>query len=625
MSRFKGPKGVENASLVKTTIFESSDSVRHARPLRYAQSVTFDQPLELEKGSSLPSVTVAYETYGQLNEARDNAVLVCHAISGDSHVAKHDPNDDPGWWDIVVGPGKPVDTNNLFVICPNLLGGCRGTTGPGSLNPVTGKPYGRDFPTITVGDMVEVQRRLLDHLGIQQLRAVVGGSLGGHQALTWAACHPERVRGIVALATSSRLTSQALAFDVVGRNAILRDPHFHGGQYYDKPQGPDVGLALARMIGHITYLSPQAMQEKFEADRLHPRELAIEFEKKFSVGSYLGYQGTKFVERFDANSYVTLSLAMDLFDLGGTREQLAAAFGKARCRWLVVSFSSDWLFPPDQSREIVHALAANNAAVSYCNVQSSGGHDAFLLPDKLDVYGGMIHAFLDNFAADKPNTAAATDDGPHEPTSIFRRHRVDYDRTVELVPRGASVLDLGCGSGTLLARLRQEDHRRLVGVELDEHKILACVGKGLDVIQLDLNKGLGAFATGQFDCVILSQTLQAVYDVEGLLTEMIRIGRTCIVSIPNFAYHPLRKMLAEEGRAPKSGVLHYEWYNTPNIRFFTIADFESFCEEKAIRVHRRIALDTSTRREVFEDPNRNADLAIFVISRADLPTPPAID
>ncbi len=620
MSRFESGKGVENASLVNTSAFESSDTVRHARPLRYARSVTFDQALELHRGGYLPSVTVAYETYGQLNQARDNAVMVCHALSGDSHVAKHDEQDDPGWWDTVVGPGKAIDTNLLFVICPNLLGGCRGTTGPGSLNPVNGKPYGGDFPTITVRDMVEVEKRLLDYLEIQQLRAVVGGSLGGHQALTWAACYPERVRGIVALATSPRLTTQALAFDVVGRNAILRDPHFYGGQYYDKPHGPGVGLALARMIGHITYLSPEAMQEKFEADRLHPRELAIEFEKKFSVGSYLGYQGAKFVERFDANSYVTLSLAMDLFDLGGTREELAAALRNARCRWLVVSFSSDWLFPPDQSRAIVHALTANNAPVSYCNVQSACGHDAFLLPDEVDVYGGMTRAFLENLGPASTTTSPAADDGPHGPTSIFHQHRIDYDRIAELVPVGASVLDLGCGSGTLLARLRQEDHRRLVGVELDEHNILSCIGKGLDVIQLDLNKGLGAFASGQFDCVLLSQTLQAVYDVERVLTEMVRIGRTCIVSIPNFAYHQLRKMLVEQGRAPKAGgVLRYEWYNTPNIRFFTIADFEDFCAQKGIRVHRRIALDTEARREIFEDPNCNADLAIFVISRTNLP------
>jgi homoserine O-acetyltransferase len=595
--------------------FESSDSVRSAKPLRYAQSVKLDQPLALELGGQLAGVTVAYETYGQLNAARDNAVLVCHAISGDSHVARHDEQDDPGWWDIAVGPGKAIDTNRYFVICPNLLGSCRGTTGPGSHNPATGKPYGRDFPTITVGDMVAVQRRLLEELGISQLLAVVGGSVGGHQALTWATRHPDRVRGVVALATSARLTSQALAFDVVGRNAILRDPHFHGGQYYDRPQGPAVGLALARMIGHITYLSREAMTEKFEADRLKPRDVAIEFEKRFSVGSYLGYQGAKFVERFDANSYLTLSVAMDLFDLGRTPEELAAAFGNAGARWLVVSFSSDWLFPPDQSRDIVNALIANKAAVSYCNVQSSCGHDAFLLPNELAVYGEMMRAFLDQLAP-VPSAPAAVKDEAQGPTSIFHQHRLDYERIAELVPTGASVLDLGCGSGTLLAGLRETNHRRLVGVELDEQKILTGIGRGLDVIQADLNKGLGVFASGQFDCVVLSQTLQAVQDVEGVLTEMVRIGKTCIVSIPNFGYHRLRKMLAETGRAPKSaGVLHYEWYNTPNIRFFTIADFEDFCREKQIQVHRRIALDTEAGVEVFEHPNLNADLAIFVISR----------
>ena len=604
----------ESGLLVSTTIFESSDSIRHSRPLRYVQSVTFDQPLELELGGRLLSVTVAYETYGRLNATRKNAVLVCHAISGDSHVARHEPQDDPGWWDVAVGPGKAIDTDKFFVVCPNLLGGCRGTTGPGSPNPLTGKPYGRDFPTITVADMVEVQRLLMKHLGLTEWRAVVGGSLGGHQALTWALRHPQCVRGIVALATSPRLTSQALAFDVVGRNAILRDPHFHAGQYYDKPQRPSVGLALARMIGHITYLSPEAMREKFEADRLNPRDVAIEFEKQFSVGSYLGYQGTKFVERFDANSYVTLSLAMDLFDLGSTPQELASAFSKTASRWLVVSFSSDWLFPPSQSRDIVNALVAHNAPVSYCNVQSACGHDAFLLPDDLPVYGEMVRGFLNNLDGDAP--AAPMEDAQHGPTSIFHQHRLDYDRIVELIPAGGSVLDLGCGSGALLCSLRTGTHRRLVGVELDERKILTCVSRGLDVIQADLNQGLGAFRTGEFDRVLLSQTLQAVFDVEGLLEEMLRIGRSCIVSIPNFAYHRLRRMLAEEGRAPKAGgVLRYEWYNTPNIRFFTIADFEDFCRAKNIKVHQRIALDTEAGSEVFEEPNRNADLAIFVISR----------
>ena len=598
-------------------ILESSDSARHARPLRHAQSVALDEPLELELGGRLASVTVAYETYGQLNAERSNAILLCHAISGDSHVARHDEQDDPGWWDILVGPGKPVDTNRFFVICPNLLGGCRGTTGPGSTDPATGKPYGRDFPTVTIGDMVEVQRRLVDHLGIGQLLAVVGGSLGGHQALTWAARFPERVQAVVPVATSPRLNSQALAFDVVGRNAIRRDPHYHGGQYYSEKHTPEVGLAIARMIGHITYLSQEAMTKKFDADRLRPRNVPTDFEKIFSVGSYLGLQGDRFVERFDANTYITLSMAMDLFDLGSTPEELAKTFRRAPCRWLVISFSSDWLFPPDQSREIVNALIASRIPVSYCNVQSACGHDAFLLPDDFPIYGEMIRAFLANLDGEQ-RVPIARDDGKSQgPTSIFHQHRLDYDRIVELTPASASILDLGCGSGTLLARLKEQNHRHLVGVELDERKILTCVSRGLDVVQADLNKGLGAFADQEFDCVVLSQTLQTVYDVEGVLTEMLRVGRTCIVSIPNFGYHRLRQMLTEEGRAPKSGgVLHYEWYNTPNIRFFTLADFEDFCRQKQIRVHRRIALDTEAGAEVFDNPNLNADLAIFVISRS---------
>lgn len=622
--------------MVNSTAFESSDAVRSARPLRYLQSVGLPGAFELEKGGKLQKVTVAYETYGQLNALKDNVILVCHAISGDSHVAKHDESDDPGWWDVLIGPGKAIDTNRFFVICSNLLGGCRGTTGPCSENPQTGRPYGRDFPTITIGDMVEVQRRLLDHLGITQLLAVVGGSLGGHQALTWATRYPVAVRGVVAMATSPRLTSQAIAFDVVGRNAILHDPHFHQGQYYDKPHGPDIGLALARMIGHITYLSPESMQEKFEADRLHPRDVAIEFEKNFSVGSYLGYQGAKFVERFDANSYVTLSLAMDFFDLGGTPKELAATLSSTRARWLVVSFTSDWLFPPEQSREIVNALIANKVPVSYCNVQSACGHDAFLLPNEVHLYGEMVRAFVNNLAAPangssgdhtkETTTGAETEhpvqggfvDEPHGPTSIF--HRLDYDRMVELIPAGANVLDLGCGSGGLLARLRLGNHRRLVGVELDEKKVLTCISRGLDVVQADLNKGLGAFATQEFDCVILSQTLQAVFDVEGVLMEMLRVGRHCIVSIPNFGYRPLRRMLVDDGRAPKSGgVLRYEWYNTPNIRFFTIADFEDFCQAKQLHVRRRIALDTEKHVEIFEEPNVNADMAIFVISQNSQP------
>jgi homoserine O-acetyltransferase len=596
--------------------FTSSDSARSSKPLRHAKHVRLDRPLELELGGRLEEVTVAYETYGRLNERGDNAVLVCHALSGDSHVAKHDDADDPGWWDVAVGPGKSIDTDRYFVICPNVLGGCRGTTGPNSTNPATGRPYGADFPTITTNDMVEVQRRLVEHLGIERLLAVVGGSMGGHQALSWATRHPEGVRGAIPIASSARLTAQALAFDVVARNAILRDPNFADGQYYGRG-GPTVGLALARMLGHITYLSPEAMTEKFETDRLEPRDVPTTFEKKFSVGSYLAYQGDRFVERFDANSYVTISMAMDLFDLGTAPERLKENLERSRCRWLVVSFTSDWLFPPEQSQEIVRALVSLGRPVTYVNVPSRCGHDAFLLADDIGTYGELLRSFLANLD-DAPPRETGEDDDVYacDATSIFHPHRMDYDRIVERIPEGASVLDLGCGRGGLLSRLRGKGAGTLVGVELNPLAILECSRRGLDVIHADINDGLAAFNDRHFDFVVLSQTLQAVRNVEGLLDDMLRVGRKCIVSFPNFGYHKLRHMLAEEGRAPEApGLLRFRWHNSPNIRFFTILDFEEFCAARGIRVLQRIALDTEESREVTSDVNRLADTAVFVVSR----------
>lgn len=611
------------------TFTDSSDSARSAKPLKHAEYLHLSQPLDLELGARLREITVCYETYGTLSAARDNAVLICHALSGDSHVARHDPQDDIGWWEVAVGPGKAIDTDKYFAICPNIFGGCRGTTGPNCVNPSTGKTYGNDFPTITIGDMVEVQKRLVEHFGIQKLLAVVGGSMGGQQVLCWSVKLPHMVGGAVALATAGRLSTQALAFDVVGRNAILSDPNFNGGHYLDKGMVPARGLAIARMIGHITYLSPEAMQQKFEADRLRPRDVPTEFEKLFSVGSYLGYQGDKFVDRFDANSYVTLTTAMDLFDMGRTVDELRKSLSPSKCRYLVVSFSSDWLFAPSQSQEIVNALLACGKSVSYCNVESACGHDAFLLNDELATYGELMRSFLANGEGRKHfihlpaenNLTALSGEvedlsepaGQESPTSIL--NRLDYQRILELVPPNASVLDLGCGAGTLLSHLRRRGNPRLLGLELQERAILACVHRGLDVLQADLNEGLSQFAKHQFDCVVLSQTLQAVRDVEHLVADMLRVGRQCIVSFPNFGYHKIRAMLSEKGRAPEStGLLRYKWYNTPNIRFFTIADFEDFCREKEIHVHRRIALDTEADQEVHQDANLKADLAIFVIS-----------
>jgi len=605
---------------METETFQSSDSGRSARPLKHVQHVTFDNPLELELGGRLPEITVAFETYGRLNAAKDNAILICHALSGDSHVARHDDNDDPGWWEIMVGPGKPIDTDRYFVVCPNALGGCRGTTGPNSRNPETGKLYGDDFPTITTRDIVETHRRLIDYLGIDNLLGVIGGSMGGQQVLTWATSYPERVAGAVALATSARLTTQALAFDIVGRNAIRRDANFEGGRYLEKGTAPAAGLALARMLGHITYLSPQAMREKFGADRFEPREFTTQFEKRFSVGSYLAYQGDKFVERFDANSYLKLSLAMDLFDLGGTPEKLSQNLSKSLCRWLIISFTSDWLFPPEQSLEMTNVLIPLRKPVSYCNIVSSCGHDAFLLEDDLPIYGELVRAFLDNVHNGTPREVEDDALDVYAPTSIFGSHlrnqRIDHDQIVRLIQPTASVLDLGCGRGSLLVKLRANGNRGLMGLELNQEDVLVCLQRGLNVVQADLNSGLDPFSDGQFDYIVLSHTLQAVRDVERLISEMLRVGKRSIVSFPNFAYYKLRKMLYEDGRSPmSSGLLRHQWYNTPNIRFFTIADFEEFCRERGIRIHERIALDTEEGKLIDEEANLFADMAIFVISR----------
>lgn len=587
---------------------QSSDSVRGVLPLRHARTVRFAGPIELTLGGTLPEVTVAYETFGTLSAAKDNAILICHALSGDSHVARHKPDDAPGWWDLVVGPGKAIDTNHWFVICPNMLGGCRGTTGPWSVNPQTGRRYGADFPAITAEDAVALQLRLLDELKIDQLEAVVGGSLGGHMAITWAIQHPHRLRKCVAIATSSRLTSQALAFDIVGRNAILHDPHFHGGQYYDRPQRPSIGLALARMLGHITYLSREAMTTKFDPSRLKPHNIATAFEKRYSVGSYLAHQGDRFVERFDANSYVSLTLLMDQFDIGDSVEALQQSLAPATCKWLVMSYTSDWLFPPDQSRQIVDALSRNGQAVSYCNVPSPSGHDAFLLPDSLPIYGRLISGFLGQTPGDG-NVARM----PLE-SSQSQSMRWAHGLIRDLIPPGASVLDLGCGNGELPAKLLARGHQMVVGVENDPQAVAHCVEHGVRVIHADINETLTGFTDGQFDVVVLSETLQSVADTVGLLKQLLRIGRRAIVSFPNFAYIKLREMFWREGRSPKtSGLYGYDWYNTPNRRFPSIKDVRDLCREIGVEIEKEIDLNTETQQLVDDDPNRNADLAILLL------------
>jgi len=593
--------------------FDSSDSVRNANPLKYQQEITFHEPLPLELGETLPEVRIAYETYGTLNARKDNAVLIAHALSGDSHVASHDTDDDPGWWEILVGPGKPIDTNLYFVICPNCLGGCRGSTGPNDINPKTSKRYGIDFPEVTIGDIVEAQCRLIDHFGIGRLLAVIGGSLGGICAIEWANRFPDRLSASIPLAAGSHLTSQALAFDIVARNAIHSDPNFHDGQYHEHGVTPADGLAIARMLGHITYLSRESMMQKFDATRNQGRKVESKFETKFSVGSYLAYQGDKFVERFDANSYITITMAIDNFELGTTPAELQKALRKSMCRWLILSFSSDWLYPPFLSRQIAEALLALNKRVNYCDIPSDCGHDAFLLENDLHLYGEMIRVFLKNVTYEQKSGGLKPPDAQPD--------RLDYGQILDLIPRGASVLDLGCGRGGLLARLRQWDspnrgNSQVLGLEINEQYVLQAMDRGIDVVQADLNEGLKAFEDNQFDFVVLSKTLQTIKDVEFVLDEMLRVGTRCIVSFPNLGYHAHRRRLFEEGRAPQfyHGSEIFEWYNTSDVRFLTLADFEDFCQKKSIRIHISIPLDTQNHKQVVENPNENADVVIMVLS-----------
>ena len=352
------------------------------------QYYTFAAPpheLVLQGGEKIGPVTLAYETYGRLDENRSNAVLICHALSGSAHAAGyHSPSDNnPGWWDWYIGPGKAFDTEKYFIICSNVLGGCDGTTGPASINAETGKPYGMTFPLVTITDMVNAQHSLVRHLGIKKLLAVAGGSMGGMQALQWTISFPDDVESCVAIATSASLSAQGIAFNEVGRQAIFNDPHWNNGDYYDDTI-PGAGLSLARMIGHITYLSEKHMHEKFGRNFQKSGMQRAGGPSEFMVESYLHHQGVKFVERFDANAYIYITKAIDFFDLnsdyGGN---LVRAFENTESNYLVVSFKSDWLYPGDNAKEIVRALRVNGKNVNYTDIETDNGHDSFLLPNKL--------------------------------------------------------------------------------------------------------------------------------------------------------------------------------------------------------------------------------------------------
>jgi homoserine O-acetyltransferase len=355
-----------------------------------------DKPLKLDCGRTLSPFSIAYMTYGTLNNAKSNAILVCHALTGDQFVASEHPvTGKPGWWNVMVGPGRPIDTNRFFVICANVIGGCMGTTGPASADPATGKPFGLDFPLVTVHDMVRSQAMLLDALGIETLLMVIGGSMGGMQVLQWAASYPDRVRAAVPIACAARHSAQNIAFHEVGRQAIMADPDWKGGEYQLHNIRPSKGLAVARMAAHITYLSEAALQRKFGRNLQNRDALSFKFAPDFQIESYLHHQGISFVDRFDANSYLYITRAMDYFDLAEDYAgQLADAFRDSPVRFCIISFTSDWLFPTAENKRIAHALNAVAAKVSFVEIKTDKGHDSFLLdePEMFDTVRGFLNS-----------------------------------------------------------------------------------------------------------------------------------------------------------------------------------------------------------------------------------------
>ncbi|HRK18229.1 MAG TPA: homoserine O-acetyltransferase [Hyphomicrobiaceae bacterium] len=376
---------VERASLVEAT-----------RPSSEVVHFPVHAPLTLSSGQTFGPFSIAYKTYGALNADKSNAILICHALTGDQYVASENPvTKKPGWWISLVGPGKSIDTDKYFVICSNILGGCLGSSGPASIDPETGKPYGLSFPVITIADMVEAQVRLIDHLGIKSLFSVVGGSMGGMQVLEWAARHPQRVFSAIPIATAAHHSAQNIAFHEVGRQAVMADPNWRGGRYLEEGTFPRNGLSVARMAAHITYLSEDALQGKFGRNLQERSAKTFSFDADFQIESYLRYQGSTFVDRFDANSYLYITRAMDYFDMeadnGG---KLANAFHGTRTRFCVVSFTSDWLYPTRESRDIVRALNAVAANVSFVEIESDKGHDAFLLdePELFQTVSGFLGA-----------------------------------------------------------------------------------------------------------------------------------------------------------------------------------------------------------------------------------------
>jgi homoserine O-acetyltransferase len=580
----------------------------------------------LVSGKCLKAVDVAFETYGALNAAKSNAVMICSPLTTDAHAAGYNPSyerakDRIGWWDDMIGPGKAIDTNRYFVIASNMLGGCKGTTGPSSIDPDTGKPYGSSFPRITVEDMVGVQRLLSQQLGIDVLEAVVGGSMGGMQALQWSTAYPDKVRKCICIAAAACLSAQALGFEIIGRKAIVNDPNFLDGDFYHNGSVPERGLAYARMIGHLTYLSAISMHEKFGRNRKEDWDES-RFETGFEVESYLNHQGEMFVRRFDANSYLHITWAMDHFDLVHRYGSLQKAFAPSKAEFLLVALSSDWLFFPEQTRELGKVLLEQKKVVSVVELESPYGHDAFLL--EVANLSQVIHGFLEKPAYENGAgvgnaqwNASGKGHGAKDPGAKVQEFGAaqDLEALASLVEKGSHILDIGCGDGALIDRLYKSHGVTGIGIDFDLGHVVECLRKNVPVLQSDADRGLSLIGDGAFDYAVLNRTLQEVKKPQLVLNEMLRVARKGIVAFPNFAYIGNRISLMTTGVMPVSEALPYNWHDTPNIHLFSLDDFRQLCKREGIRIEKFLYLGGSLLSKLFLGMGRPNLGSEFVIAR----------
>ena len=568
----------------------------------------------------LKEFQLTYETYGELNEDKNNVILICHALTGDHHVAgKYLKDQRKGWWDHAVGPGKAIDTNEFFVICSNCLGACQGSTGPTSTNPLTGKPYGMQFPELTIKDMVRAQKLLLDYLGVSSLYAVVGGSMGGMQALQWIVEFPSYVESAIIIAATPQHSAQTIAFNEVGRTSIMGDPKWNNGDY-DKTSRPEMGLAVARMMAHITYLSDEGMSQKFGREQMNAAQLVSDYfdegNLKFAVESYLHHQGLKFVDRFDANTYIKLTKALDRFDLIGDRG-LDVNLESVLSKVIVVGFTSDWLYTPKQNKMIAESLQRLGKNGSYLEINHQHGHDSFLL--KSNKFLRLIRSFLES--SDKENLPQLeVSKNKHKNTRSDIKKESDLRVIGDWVTRKQKVLDLGCGSGLLLEHLRKTKNIIGLGVDFDTDKAMSCISRGVPVLQADIKDALNILPDDSFDWVVFSRMVEELPEPGQIILDALRVGKRVAISFVNHGYWKNRLHFLKYGSRITNDVYPKNWDDSHPRNHFSVKEFESFCSSN---------LDNWSRskigRKVFHQgnwktickflPNLRSGLAIYELVR----------